>query len=104
MTVVLALDLSTKPGWAIVSGSGAEPKLIAYGTKFDIKEFTGNLEHLQDFRFLGKADLVAGFVQSLLEKYSPDEIWVEQTNAGSYRDAQKQQHSRGLHFLCFHHR
>jgi hypothetical protein len=90
MTIVLALDLSTKPGWAVMSGSGDAPKLIAYGTNFDIRETEPNPDFIPDFHLLSKADLVAAFIRTLLMVYSPDEIWVEQTNAGSYRTAQKQ--------------
>ena len=91
MKVILSLDLSTKPGWAVAEGAGDEIRLLGYGTNFNLKEaISGESELPQDFRYLKNANRVADFVEELVLKWEPDEIWVEQTNAGAFRSSQKQ--------------
>ena len=92
MKRVLALDLSTKPGWAVMeeTSDGTLPTLIAHGTNFKIKKTELNPDYITDFHLLDKADLVAGFVLELLNTWKPDETWVEQTNGSSFRTSQKQ--------------
>ena len=87
---ILALDLSTKPGYAVLDEVGNVINLITHGTNFNLKEALNDSGLPQDFRFLKNADEVANFVKELVTRFGPDQIWAEQTNAGSFRSAQKQ--------------
>jgi Holliday junction resolvasome RuvABC endonuclease subunit len=79
--IVMGLDLSTKTGWSALQGGS----LIAYGLVEALPSFEKN-----DYSLIRKAKSVAIQVASLIDKYNPDCIYIEQTNAGSNREAQKQ--------------
>jgi len=83
--LILGLDLSLKPGFAVLD---SERGLVAYGTKrFNWREFDGSV--VDDFVKMYQAKEIASFIKNLVEEYEPDEIWIEQTNAGSFRNSQK---------------
>lgn len=82
---ILGLDLSIKPGWAILDKAG---KLIDSGTNV-FEKVESSDDYVFDYTQLDRAWSVASFVGELLEKYEPSEIWIEQTNAGSWRNSQK---------------
>lgn len=86
---ILGLDMATKTGWALIEdGQLAQCGLLRPESLS--KEDAGDVKDLiEDYRYLavavGMADLVSGKVL----EYRPDYIWVEQTNAGSFRSTQK---------------
>jgi Holliday junction resolvasome RuvABC endonuclease subunit len=87
---VLALDLSTSPGYAALDFKDGVPELIFSATDEPSCIFVGNTLSPEDFRFLGTARGVQVQVHALLEKFKPDFVAIEQTNQGRNRTTQKQ--------------
>ena len=82
---VLGLDISTKTGWAvIVDGTLSEYGLIR------CSERTPDPLLVPDYEYLDDALDLAMKVHCLVSKHNPNYIYIEQTNAGSFRSAQKQ--------------
>lgn len=83
--VILGLDLSIKPGWAVLDETG---ELVDCGAKI-FKTIGSSDDYISDFTQIDRAWLVGNFVDDLIKKFKPDFIWIEQTNAGSWRNSQK---------------
>jgi Holliday junction resolvasome RuvABC endonuclease subunit len=81
--IIIGLDVSTKTGYAVME----DGKLIDYGL---LKVEEPKIEELEDFVFLKRADMAVESITNLLDKYKPDLIFCEQTNAGKFRSSQKQ--------------
>lgn len=79
---ILGLDVSTKTGYAVME----DGKLIEYGLLQTEEE---DLELIQDFKFLKRAESAAGKIVDIILRHKPDYIFCEQTNAGQFRDSQK---------------
>jgi Holliday junction resolvasome RuvABC endonuclease subunit len=76
---VLALDVSTKTGFAFMESSSSGIKLIDYGTLEQIHTPEGSYPG----SFVKWAYLCFGEVSKLIEKYKADVIVIEETSAGS---------------------
>lgn len=80
---LLALDLSTKTGWAILE----DARLIAYDTiiydDFNLKPLPPPFDTIQ------KADAIAKEIVQVCFAFQPDCIVIEQTNLGRQRYSQK---------------
>lgn len=86
---VLGLDLSTKPGFAVLD----EEALRSFGTMHDLKskvERSPAWDHLPDYEFLDIASAVAVKVSKLILDVEPDLVVIEQTNLGRSRVRQKE--------------
>jgi hypothetical protein len=83
MMCLLALDLSTKPGYAVFEGD----KLVSYGTLFpekSLKDF-GNYP----FNYVYFADYVAGRVIEMVNTLKPITVAIEETCRGKNSYSQK---------------
>jgi hypothetical protein len=87
---VLGLDLSSKPGYALLD----EGKLTHLGTLFKLKDTVSNSvesEHLPDFHLMAVAECVGLAVRQLLLEWQPDLVFIEQSNQGSGMSSMKGQ-------------
>ncbi len=80
---ILALDISTKPGWAFF----VDGELNSYGTIFAEK-------HTPDFgeypwNYLGLAEHVAREVYSKVTEFGPEHVVIEESTAGKLNYSQK---------------
>lgn len=97
---VLALDVSTKTGWAIVSNDNGSPNVIEYGTivsTFDMDSVA------YPFNYHARAFLLANELEQLVIQKEPDLIVIEETNKGKSRYTQKTLefiHCQLLNRLC----
>jgi Holliday junction resolvasome RuvABC endonuclease subunit len=85
---VLGLDLSNKTGWAIM----IDGKLEAYGTYLEPTKLSvpADIAHLvPEYFYIYRTGHIVSFIQSLIARYSPDKIILEQTCAGRFRTSQK---------------
>lgn len=91
---VLALDVSTKTGWAsgLISDSGI--KLGDYGTLKQIHEPEGNYPS----KYIIWAEQVFREIQKLIILYAPDVLVIEETSKGS-KNAMSQKILEFTHFL-----
>ena len=85
---ILALDLSTKTGFAILN----DDKIEAYGRYFDGKSISvpEACTGLEEYTYIFRAKKIGQFAAGLALKYNPDVIAIEQTNRGRARGTQKQ--------------
>jgi len=84
---VLGLDLSTKMGWAVVSiEETGTPRIWGIGTE----EVPAPPDSGPEYEPVDRAALVAKEVEKLINSFNPGSVFIEQTNAGSFRDAQRQ--------------
>jgi hypothetical protein len=85
---VLALDLSTKTGWAIIEDDNKP----IYG--FIEAPSTNNYELVPDYDQLLRAKEIANQIKSVIILHEAiikfDHVYIEQTNTGSFRTSQKQ--------------
>jgi Holliday junction resolvasome RuvABC endonuclease subunit len=94
---VLGLDVSTKTGFAVISGGTLIEKGLIQ-TPAVIME-----NRVEDFSTLRRAEVMAQDIMRLIVRHQPDLICIEQTNAGRFRGAQKQLefiHCLILFYLC----
>lgn len=81
---ILGLDVSTKTGFAVIE----DGNLISEGL---IKaERVDYFDRAEDFSILSRAQKMVDEIHSLIKQCKPDMIFIEQTNAGKFRSAQKQ--------------
>jgi Holliday junction resolvasome RuvABC endonuclease subunit len=80
---VLGLDLSTRTGYALIGDDGS---LVVYDK---IEHGTDELFPMEEYRYMHIAELIAKDVCSVVDKYKPSAIIIEQTNLGSKRESQK---------------
>lgn len=86
MKKVLALDLSTKTGWALLSGP--QPVSVEGYGKIEVAPFS--TEGVYPWNYVAGAAAVAGQVRSLIEEHGSDiYVVIEETNLGRSRYAQK---------------
>lgn len=87
---ILALDLSTKTGWAVLND---ENLLLGYGTlsrPSDARELPGEYSNLTpEYTGIWKAGRVAKLIAPLLVKYSPDIIVIERLPSGGFRHSKE---------------
>lgn len=85
---VLALDLSTKTGWAVLEKDIDLPRLVAYGTFFreDTPEDHGDYPW-NYLRFT--SDIAETVLMNLLPKFKPDQIVIEETTVGRENYSQR---------------
>lgn len=77
--------MSTSCGWAILDDGVLEAKGL-----INVKDdFKPDVSIIQDFLFIDKADKVAQEIRKLAKLYTPDFVYIEQTNSGSFRTSQK---------------
>lgn len=79
---VLALDLSTKTGFAVLDEEGGEIALLEYGC-IEVPTIEGMGEYPQNFVLA--AEMVAEHCGKLVENFNPDLIAIEDTNGGRFR-------------------
>lgn len=79
---ILALDLSTKTGFAVLDVTGGEIVLVEYGC-IEIPTIEGMGEYPQNFVLA--AEMVAEHCGKLVENFNPDLIAIEDTNGGRFR-------------------
>lgn len=82
--VVLALDLSTKTGYAVLDGKqGQKPKLSAYGTVYLPK---GVIKNYGDYpwSFVDAVDDLVDQLTTIWENRELDAIVIEETNLASF--------------------
>lgn len=87
---ILALDLSTKPGYAVIDFNNGVPSLIWTDKGSPKCVLTSDTPLSEDYRFLGLARGVQIEVDNLIKKFAPSCIAIEQTNKGKNRTTQKQ--------------
>lgn len=93
---VLGLDLSTKPGFAVMDDGST---LVAHGTAFLLAatvERSPAWDHVLDYMFIDVACRVAQKVAAWIHDFQPDMVAIEQTNQGRSRTTQKE-----LEFIHF---
>lgn len=78
-TRILALDMSTKTGYAVVDIEGDSFKLIADGTLEKESEPEGDYP-INYLEWSGKS---FNHIEKIIEKYNPDEFVIEETAKGS---------------------
>ncbi len=87
MIKILALDISSHAGYAVVEVEGEEKKLIGYGIvekKAGVKEYGP-----YPWSYLEVANEVANALMDLVQEHNPDVVVIEETNLGKNRYAQK---------------
>lgn len=89
---ILGLDLSTKTGYALLGDSG---KLVTFGY---VRSKENSQPYSKDYTYLDNAQQIADGIYKVILGMAtpPDAIYIEQTNAGSFRSSQKQ-----LEFIHF---
>lgn len=83
---VLALDISTKTGWAIVNNDSGSPVVEEYGTitsDYDMDSIP------YPFNYFNRAWAMANQLEQLALQKNPDLIVIEETNKGKSRYTQK---------------
>lgn len=80
---VLALDISTKTGWAFLDLSKEKVSLIDNGTLFQDESTSrdGSLEYPEDYIEWAKA--CSRKIIGLIEKFKPEHLVIEETSKGS---------------------
>lgn len=81
---VLGLDVSTKTGFAVID----DGKLVCEGLL--TVEPVILEDRVEDFSLLDRAQRMVEQINLTIIKHRPDMIFIEQTNAGKFRSAQKQ--------------
>lgn len=77
--------MSTSCGWAILDDGVIYDKGL-----INVKDdFNPDVSIMQDFWFIAKADKVSYEIRKLVCQFSPDFVYIEQTNSGSFRTSQK---------------
>jgi Holliday junction resolvasome RuvABC endonuclease subunit len=81
---ILGLDVSTKTGFAVMDDGILTSKglLTAHSDPTD--------DRIEDFSILDRARRSVDLIRDIITAYSPDMIFIEQTNAGKFRSSQKQ--------------
>lgn len=77
---VLALDISTKTGWAVVDMSKKSFKLIQAGTLPKVSEPDTAKYPINYIHWARKC---SQYIYDLIEEYKPDEFVIEETSKGS---------------------
>lgn len=86
---ILGFDMATKTGWALIEDGQLAQCGLLKPEKLS-KEDAGDVKDLiEDYRYLAVAVGMADLVSDKVLEYRPDYIWIEQTNAGSFRSTQK---------------
>lgn len=85
---ILALDLSTNPGYAVMDFKDGVPSLVFFKSQKAICTVKNPV--IEDHRLLGNARNVREQVAELVKNFAPDYIVIEQTNQGKNRTTQKQ--------------
>jgi Holliday junction resolvasome RuvABC endonuclease subunit len=84
---ILALDISTKTGWALFSEEEKGPTLSKHG--HIISPALNTFESKYPFNYLDLAAQVAGAIFNVIDDEQPDRIVIEETNKGKQRYSQK---------------
>jgi len=78
--------MASKTGWVVMDDN----KLIEKGLVKPDKAPAGTFEGIiQDYEYVDRANEMATYLKEIVKKHKPDFIWIEQTNAGSFRSTQK---------------
>lgn len=92
MMKILALDISTNAGWALLEdatwASPHPPRLVEYGNvanEIPAHEFPGKYPQT----YINSATSIASRLVNLVRMYRPDFIVIEETNLGKNRYSQK---------------
>ena len=99
---VLALDISTKTGWALLEGGpGLVPTLLDRGTLTLSRKVQGYGGHPYPVSHLLATSDMASDIAGLWVQHRPDTIVIEETNGSKNRYTQKI--LEWIHFaVCFH--
>lgn len=78
---VLALDISTNTGWALLEGQlGSIPKIVDTGTVQLDGPVSGFRDNAYPWDYSGGCHQVARKISSVVRKLNPDKIVIEETN------------------------
>ncbi len=91
---ILALDISTKTGWAFFESSATDCHLIAYGKIPQIHTPDGEYPK----SFIEWANACFAQIYAVVEQFKPDVIVIEETSAGS-KAIYTQKILEWIHFL-----
>lgn len=81
---LLALDLSTSTGWALLQRQEPQPVLLGYGIVAEgpsVKDYP--------WSYLERTERLAERIQQLVDAHKPDRILIEETNRSKNRYSQK---------------
>jgi hypothetical protein len=85
-TKVLALDLSTNTGWAVIDASSGSPAVVDKGNVTNkVKTVVGKYP----YNYIDNANIIADAVLVLAADHQPSAIVIEETNKGKSRYTQK---------------
>lgn len=91
---VLALDMSTKTGWALLVSSDSGIELVEYGKILKTSEPLG----MYPGNYIVWANQIFGEILSLIERLKPDVLIIEETASGS-KNVYSQKILEWIHFL-----
>jgi|ERR1700677_2373893 len=95
---ILAIDMSTKTGWALMVSDGKDCTLLEYGKI----EKTSEPEGMYPANFVEWAEDIHESIRDLIRDHAPDVLVIEETASGS-KSIYSQKILEWIHFLLANH-